>query len=104
MKTCQPAALFFAICLIFAFPTICTGQPRYAPSVERFGIQEIVLHSSRHYDNPFRDVSLSAKFTCAGEQVNGLGFYDGNSIWKVRFMPQQLEHCKFETTSNDPDI
>jgi hypothetical protein len=67
-------------------------------------VQEIALHSSRHYDNPFREVTLTAKLSCAGEQVNVAGFYDGDSVWKVRFMPRQLGHCKFDTISNDPEI
>jgi hypothetical protein len=104
MKAYKPVALLFAVCFIFAFPTVCSGQPRYVPAVELWGVQEIALHSSRHYDNPFREVTLTAEFSCAGEQVNVAGFYDGDSVWKVRFMPQQMGNCKFETVSNDPEI
>jgi hypothetical protein len=104
MKACKPAALLSVVCIIFAFPIVCSGQPRYIPAVERWGVQEIALHTSRHYDNPFKDVTLTAKFSCAGEQMSVMGFYDGDSVWKVRFMPQQVGSCKFETASNDSEI
>jgi hypothetical protein len=104
MKTYKPAALLFAVCVIFAFPIVCSGQPRYVPRVERWGVQEIALHSSRHYDNPFREVTLAATFSCADKQVNAAGFYDGDSNWKIRFMPQELGQCSFQTASNDPEI
>jgi hypothetical protein len=67
-------------------------------------MQEIVLHSSHQYENPFRDVNVSSTFTCAGEQVKAAGFYDGDSTWKIRFMPQQAGHCEFQTISNDAGI
>jgi hypothetical protein len=104
MKAYKPAALLFAVSVISAFPIICAGQPRYVPGVERWAVQEIALHSSRHYDNPFREVTLTAKFSCAGEQVNVAGFYDGDSVWKVRYMPLEFGQCSFQTASNDPEI
>ena len=70
MKACKPAALLFVVCVIFAFPILCSAQLSYAPGVERWGVQEITIHSSRHYDNPFKDVTLTAKFSCAGEQMS----------------------------------
>src|SRR6516164_5336996 len=104
MKAYKPAALLFAVSVISAFPIICAGPPRYVPGVERWAVQEIALHSSRHYDNPFREVTLTAKFSCAGEQVNVAGFYDGDSVWKVRYMPLEFGQCSFQTASNDPEI
>lgn len=104
MKTCRLAGFLFAICLILVSPTVHAGQSQYAPSVERWGMQEIVLHSTRHYDNPFKDVNLSAAFDCADEHVNAAGFYDGDSNWKIRFMPERIGHCSFKTTSNNPEL
>jgi hypothetical protein len=104
MKASNSVALLSTIGLMFTSATVCLSQPGFAPEVERWGLQEIVVHSSRHYQNPFTEVNLSAKFTCAGEQVNAAGFYDGESTWKVRFMPRQVGHCEFQTASNDAEI
>ena len=37
--------------------------------------------------NPFMDASVSGTFTCDGETVTVDGFYDGDGIYRVRFMP-----------------
>src|SRR5215469_6168287 len=100
----KPATLLVAVGLMLASAAICSSQPGYAHKVERWGLQEIILHSSQHYENSFTEVTLSAKFVCAGEKQTVTGFYDGDSTWKVRFMPQQLGHCDFQTVSNNPQI
>ena len=104
MKTGKVVNLFTTAGLIFASAVACISQPEFSSKVERWGIQEMVVHSSRKYQNPFTDVSLFAKITCAEEQVNVAGFYDGDSTWKIRFMPRQSGHCEFKTASNDPEI
>jgi hypothetical protein len=50
------------------------------------------------------DLLEAARLTCAGEQVDVAGFYDGGSAWKVRFMPEQVGRCSFETTSSDSEM
>jgi hypothetical protein len=104
MKAARAVALSFKIGFIFASAAVCAGQTSFPPKVKQWDLQEIVLHSFRGYQNPFVDVSLSAKFACGGDQVSAAGFYDGNSTWKVRFMPQQQGRCEFQTVSNDPEI
>jgi hypothetical protein len=59
MKAYKPAALLFAVCVIFAVPIACSVEPTYVPAVERWGVQESAFHSSHHYDNPFREVTLT---------------------------------------------
>src|SRR6201998_4954242 len=105
MKTSKSAVTFLYtvfVLLLFAVPV--SSQSTYVRTVQRWGIQEIGFHSSRQYANPFKEVSISARFTCAGEQVDVSGVYDGGSAWKVRFMPQQVGRCSFETTSSDSEM
>jgi hypothetical protein len=104
MKTCPAISLLSVAAFMLTSAGVAASQTGMASKVERWGMQEIVLHSSRPYQNPFREVNLSAKFTCPGEQKTVTGFYDGDSTWKVRFMPQQLGRCEFQTTSNDPEM
>jgi hypothetical protein len=90
--------------VIFAFASVCPGQTVRTPKVERWGIEEITLHSANHYANDFKDVTLTAKFTCGGKKTDVSGFFDGDSTWRIRFMPGEVGPCEFTTASNDPEL
>jgi hypothetical protein len=74
--------------------------------IERWDIWEIDLNSSRDYNNPFQDVELIGTFIHkeTGKSVTVNGFYDGNSTWRIRFMPYEIGEWHYKTQSNDPDI
>ena len=62
---------------------------RAADSVEQWGVYEIALHGPTN-GNPFLDVNFSARFTNDTMDNNSIevnGFYDGDGIYRVRFMP-----------------
>ncbi len=63
-----------------------TMRPLYSRETERWGVFEVAVHG-RTAGNPFVDYTVSGTFTCGKEQVTVPGFYDGNSVYKVRFMP-----------------
>eukprot|EP01084_Bolivina_argentea_P070030 127386_1 len=54
--------------------------------------------------NPFVDYQLSAVFTFQGsgdnKPFNVYGFYDGNGIYRIRFMPNQVGNWTYITKSN----
>ena len=54
--------------------------------VEKWGIFEIALEGKGD-GNPFTDYEIKAEFTGENEKKTVDGFYDGNGIYKVRFMP-----------------
>lgn len=54
--------------------------------------------------NPFKDVQLSATFQKEDQQIEILGFYDGNNQWKIRFMPTETGTWAFTTNSNLPAL
>ena len=54
--------------------------------VERWGILELTL-TGKTDGNPFTDCSIRGRFSGDREDVTVSGFYDGNGIWKIRFMP-----------------
>jgi len=54
--------------------------------VERWGIFEATLEGPEK-GNPFVDVKLGAEFRNKNRVVAVDGFYDGNGVYKVRFMP-----------------
>jgi hypothetical protein len=62
-------SLYIAVLsLLFASrgATAAASTPSFAAQVERWGIEEISLHSNQVYGNPFKDVQLEARFVCSG--------------------------------------
>ena len=49
--------------------------------------------------NPF-EVELSATFSCAGESRTVRGFYDGDGLFKIRFMPDREGTWTYATRSS----
>ena len=56
--------------------------------VEKWGVFEIALNG-RSDGNPFTDYSITGTFTNGADNVTVSGFYDGDGVYKVRFMPQK---------------
>lgn len=50
--------------------------------------------------NPFRDVQLTAIFDHNNHPITVDGFYDGNGIYKVRYMPEVEGDYTVTTYSN----
>jgi hypothetical protein len=69
-------------------------------TVEQWGLFEASFECGESFANPFTDVSLTAEFVCgkSGKKVNG--FYDGNGVWKIRFMAENIGDYQFITSSN----
>jgi hypothetical protein len=54
--------------------------------------------------NPFLDVTLEGFFRQHGRVVRVPGFYDGDGVYKLRFMPDNEGEWSFSTRSNAPDL
>ena len=50
--------------------------------------------------NPFLDVAFEATFAFNNREVTVPGFYDGEGIYRVRFMPDAQGTWRFRTRSN----
>lgn len=68
--------------------------------VERWGIFELSLKGPTG-GIPFRDVRFSAQFKQNGRVFEPEGFYDGNGVYKIRFMPDELGQWTYVTKSNN---
>jgi hypothetical protein len=68
-------------------------------NVEKWGIYEITLDGPTN-GNPFMDVQFSAVFENGDKRVNVPGFYDGDGIYRVRFMPDTQGQWHYETHAN----
>ncbi len=70
--------------------------------VEKWGCYELELKASVK-GNPF-DVKFSAVFSNGAEKQEVRGFYDGDGVYKVRFMPQTEGKWSFVTKSDVPSL
>ena len=72
-------------------------------SVEKWGMYEVTLKGP-DTGNPFVDIELSAVFTNGEQTFKPDGFYDGNGIYKIRFMPDKEGVWTYVTHSNSDKL
>ncbi|MEO5562642.1 MAG: DUF5060 domain-containing protein, partial [Chitinophagaceae bacterium] len=82
--------------LILVISVTKAQLPNYAQLWERY---EIILEGPAT-GNPFMDTWLTAEFTHNSKKVTVNGFYDGEGVFKIRFMPDETGIWKFTTKSN----
>ena len=67
-------------------------------TIEKWGMFEATLEGPSD-GNPFLDVTFDAVFSQHGRNVRVPGFYDGDGIYRVRFMPDNEGEWAFYTRS-----
>ncbi|MHA6529926.1 DUF5605 domain-containing protein [Paenibacillus sp. BAC0078] len=72
--------------------------------VSKWGVCEIVLHGGPVQGNPFVDVSLNAEFTFGERSIQTSGFYDGEGVYCIRFMPDSEGKWLFRTNSTEHSL
>lgn len=72
-------------------------------SVECWGVFEFAVKGQKE-GNPFRDVRFGASFRRGNRELRADGFYDGDGVYKIRFMPDETGHWTFTTSSDDPSL
>lgn len=76
-------------------------------AVQKWEVFELLLHGTKE-GNPFVSVELIAQFTYQGSENNKPlcvdGFYDGDGIYKVRFMPDRTGVWSYCTHSNQKEL
>ena len=70
-----------------------------ASTVEKWGVFELELKGPAE-GNPFVDVRVGAVFTNGATTLEVPGFYDGEGVYRVRFMPGAVGEWRYETKSN----
>ena len=75
--------------------------------VERWGVYEVTLNGP-DTGNPFTEVELTAEFkrrdTNGERTFESHGFYDGNGIYKIRFMPDEVGEWTYTTKSSSAEL
>jgi hypothetical protein len=93
-----------AALLLFVQSCAAAGPARVnSPSVERWDIFEIALDGLSE-GNPFVDVELRTEFTKGDKTVRVTGFYDGDGVYRVRFMPEEVGQWTYRTSSNVEEL
>jgi len=72
-------------------------------AVRRWEIFEVSLNGPRD-GNPFREVELSAVFSLGARKISVPGFYDGEGVYKIRFMPDAEGDWSYQVSSNKPEL
>lgn len=87
---------------VLALITLSLRAPRAIAqdTVEQWGVFEAALHGPAT-GNPFVDVTLEATFAQDGISRVVPGFYDGDGIYRVRFMPDRPGRWTYRTSSSD---
>ncbi len=74
----------------------------YTKSVEKWGLFEFSAEG-RTDGNPFTECTITARFESGSECKTVSGFYDGNGVYRVRFMPSFEEAYKFTVEGSFSD-
>ena len=99
----QKLFLFAALVSAFGIAIVCTPTA----CAEKYRAQqwqaiEIILTSSRTYNDPFQDVDVTATFSGPHQEtITRPAFWDGGSTWKIRFAPPVAGKWTMKTTSTD---
>jgi Domain of unknown function (DUF5060)/Protein of unknown function (DUF4038)/Domain of unknown function (DUF5605) len=98
------AALLAIWCVyVGAAASVQAAPVKTESPIERWDTYEIELAGPAD-GNPFLDVDLSATFEHDGKQQTVNGFYDGDGVYRIRFMPDSEGHWQYTTASNKPQL
>ena len=92
--------------MIIASWVIFSGGRTFSASnqtIEQWGIYEIALNGHTN-GNPFADSPLAARFTQGDVTVKASGFYDGDGVYRVRFMPEKQGEWHYVTESSSAEL
>ena len=101
--TARASQIILSLCIVFAATPVSCLRAEAAASVEQWDVFEVALKGPAD-GNPFVDVTISVRFTQGGVSKEVAGFYDGEGMYRVRFMPEQTGRWQYETKSNRAEL
>jgi hypothetical protein len=87
------------VVMMLAAPMRPLAAAEAARTVRQWDIFELELKGPAD-GNPFVEVQLSAQFADSSRTIEATGFYDGDGVYRVRFMPDHAGVWRYETKSN----
>ncbi|MEO7580854.1 MAG: DUF5060 domain-containing protein [Massilia sp.] len=102
---CRAGAALLIAGVFWLSAPACAAPGLAAPitSVERWDYVELRLDGPAG-GNPFVDVTLAAQFVQGKRRVEVNGFYDGDGVYRLRFMPDTVGEWRYETRSNRAEL
>lgn len=104
----------FVFLVVAVITYCCTSSTASAATQEvgRYRLFETSIENQKAYSNKFKDTELRCKYTSpSGKSTSFFGFFDGDgkgggdlstgSIWKLRFMPNELGTWHYEWSWTD---
>lgn len=87
-------------CLLITIPVFSSAQ---LPDAFRWKKYELVFNSSVNYENPIQELKImEVTFKSPTGRVKTISaFWDGEKIWKARFMPDEYGTWRFDTKCSD---
>jgi hypothetical protein len=79
------------------------AAPGSVKQVETWDTYEVELHGPSA-GNPFTEVTLSGRFHLEHRTVEVTGFYDGDGVYRIRFMPDAPGQWNWESASSHPQL
>ncbi len=99
--SCRAGRWILAVLVIFLFFGNVTAR---SPVVGQWKRYETVFTDTTWQGNPF-DIILEVAFTApSGRVFRQYGFYAGDSLWKVYFMPDEKGLWHYRSFCSDPDL
>lgn len=86
-----------SLCLLLAGNLVAQNR------VEKWNVFELTLKGPST-GNPFMGVELSGHFTNGDKVYEQEGYYDGDGIYKIRFMPDKEGTWSYVTSSNKKEL
>ena len=84
--------------ILFVF--IISGSLLFGQAnVEKWKVYELTF-TGHDTGNPYKEVKLFGSFIRESDTISVPGFYDGNGIYKIRFMPQKEGKWNYVTSCN----
>jgi len=80
------------------------GPPRLLVPLPRLASGDAGAGEDKSGGNPFIDIEFSALFKNGDQTAEVDGFYDGNGVFKIRFMPDREGLWTFKTKSNRDEL
>ncbi|UWU23698.1 DUF5060 domain-containing protein (plasmid) [Rhizobium sp. CB3060] len=72
-------------------------------TVEKWGVFEAAFNGPSG-GNPYLDAAFDAVFSQNSREIRVPGFYDGDGVYRVRFMPDNEGEWSFRTRSKTPEL
>jgi hypothetical protein len=98
MLALRSAAVVSFLALILLSSSSCADRPSPSiSSVERYAVFETSLRCDHQWPNPFTDAAATATFDGPrGQRLVTEGFFDGDAIWRFRFVPRELGRWSYD--------